>query len=204
MSTQAGVRARDGSTVAARACLALAVLALVVRQNLPLHGEVFIGGRPVLWWLAAAFALIAAFGLYVRASMAGHSAWAQAPTRLSRARLVVVRLATVVVVCLAAVWCAFAALLDGDATYVTLRGGDDESCRIVVRERAFFTTSGDLFEVRDGVVVAEPVARYTLDDGARPLDDGAYRVAWSGDTVSLWLTDGDGPTGATVARCGGG
>lgn len=172
---------------AARGCLALTVVVIGAAWQVPTDGAVFVNGWPVRFWVIATLTLVASVVLFGTAGARRRSAGKQTRTPARTAGLLAVGIVTVIAVAGTTLALGVEVVLHAGDTYVTLPGGGDDGCRVIVRERSLLSTSWDVYEVGDGIAMLKPVSRYLRDDARTPLRDGRYRADWTGDTVNLRL-----------------
>ncbi|MFE9288446.1 hypothetical protein [Streptomyces olivaceus] len=97
--------------------------------------------------------------------------------------------------------------LISDARYHTLRPAGPEGCTVVVRETSFLAIgNGEAYAVGHTGLALSKSGSWTVDDGYRPVDAGAYAMSWGRDggllRISGTSTDPVINEGSADINCG--
>ncbi len=156
--------------------------------RIPKVGFAVVGGRVVRGWVVGAVLLMVALVLLwaLRVSRRRDPARRHDDPFLRSARRRLVAL-PVVLAALSGGGAAFDDFITS-ANYVALQPTGPEGCLVVVREGAFlFSGTGDAYVLPGGHGVARRVGTWNVDDGARPVAKGDYRLTWAADLGVLFL-----------------
>ena len=150
---------------------------------------------PRYWHLAGIFTLAGTATLAAGSSLRlGNEAQGRSRPRgfLRRAGVVLATLAVLLVSVTALIPIGLGAAV---TSYHVLAPRGSDGCRVVVAEDTFLLLgSGRVFVLSAGAHEARQVARFTTDDGYRPVSLGTYRLTWTGSEADLTLWgDSDAP-----------
>ncbi|WP_432182531.1 hypothetical protein [Streptomyces sp. NBC_00063] len=188
------------STAVGTGSLALAAVASWSSLLLVVQGRVIPG-----WGVSAAL-LAMSFVLRRALTQAGGPADASGLPRKRATRARPVNVLLIVTAALGTGWGAVDDLIS-DADYQVLRPAGPGGCTAVVRETSFLVIgNGEAYAVgRTGLALGKS-GSWTVDDGFRPVDAGAYDLSWGQDGGALRIrgtaTDPVLDGGSTDIDCG--